>query len=91
MKDNSLIAPIVQSTSTKDESLIFEITTEGFTEDGYLDKRLIDARKLLKGEIYRPRWLVWLYTQDNEEEIWQDRSSWVKSNPNLGVTKNGIT
>lgn len=87
MKDNSLIAPIVQSTSTKDESLIFEITTEGFTEDGYLDKRLIDARKLLKGEIYRPRWLVWLYTQDNEEEIWQDRSSWVKSNPNLGVTK----
>lgn len=87
MKDNSLIAPIVQSTSTKDESLIFEITTEGFTEDGYLDKRLIDARKLLKGEIYRPRWLVWLYTQDSEEEIWQDRSSWVKSNPNLGVSK----
>ena len=87
MKDNSLIAPIVQSTSTKDESLIFEITTEGFTEDGYLDKRIADARKLLKGEIYRPRWLVWLYTQDSEEEIWQDRNSWVKSNPNLGVSK----
>lgn len=87
MKDNSLIAPIIQSTSTKDEPLIFEITTEGFTEDGYLDKRLVDARKVLKGELYRPRWLIWLYTQDSETEIWQDRNSWVKSNPNLGVSK----
>lgn len=87
MKDNSLIAPITQSTSTKDEPLIFEITTEGFTEDGYLDKRLVEARKVLKGELYRPRWLVWLYTQDSEEEIWLDRNSWVKSNPNLGVSK----
>ncbi|QRN86027.1 terminase large subunit [Clostridia bacterium] len=87
MKDNSLVAPIVQSTSTKDESMIDEITTEGFTEDGYLDKLLVRARELIKGELVNPRWLVWLYTQDSIQEVWQDRSSWVKSNPNLGVAK----
>ena len=87
MKDDSLIMPIKQSMSTKDEPLLIEITTEGFTQDGYLDKRLKDARRVLKGELLRPRWLIWLYTQDNETEIWQDRSSWVKSNPNLGVSK----
>ena len=87
MKDDSLIRPIKQSMSTKDEPLFWEITTEGFTEDGYLDKRLVEARRVLKGELYRPRWLIWLYTQDGETEIWQNRASWVKSNPNLGVSK----
>ncbi len=87
MKDNTLVAPIIQSTSTKDEVMIDEISTEGFTEDGYLDKLLIEARQVLKSELHRPRWLLWMYTQDSESEIWQDRKSWVKSNPNLGVAK----
>jgi phage terminase large subunit-like protein len=78
MKDNSLVAPIMQSTSTKDEVMIDEITTEGFTQDGYLDKELVEARQVLKGELNRPRWLIWMYTQDSETEVWQDRSSWVK-------------
>lgn len=87
MKDNSLVMPIFQSTSTKDEYMVDEISTEGFTEDGYLDRTLTEARQVLKGELYRPRWLIWLCTQDSEAEIWQNRKSWVKSNPNLGVSK----
>ena len=87
MKDDSLVRPIKQSMSTKDEPLYIEITTEGFTEDGYLDGRLKEARQVLKGELNRPRWLVWLYTQDSGAEIWQNRNTWVKSNPNLGVSK----
>ncbi|MPM26712.1 hypothetical protein SDC9_73216 [bioreactor metagenome] len=42
---------------------------------------------MLKGELDRPRWLIWLYTQDDEEEIWQNEQSWYKSNPGLGVIK----
>ena len=87
LKDNSSIMPIRQALSTQDEPLFFEMTTEGFTEDGYLDKRLIEARQVLNGELIRPRWLIWLHTQDNEEEVWQDEGSWVKSNPDLGVIK----
>ena len=87
LKDNTSTMPIRQALSTQDEPIYGELTTEGFERDGYLDQRLIEARKALKGEIDRPRWLIWLHTQDSEEEIWQDESSWVKSNPDLGVIK----
>lgn len=87
MKDNSSIMPIRQALSTQDEPLYFEITTEGFTDSGYLDDRLKDARQVLKGELERPRWLIFLYTQDSEAEIWQDEKSWAKSNPDIGTIK----
>lgn len=87
MKDDSTVMPIRQALSTQDEPLYFELTTEGFTQDGYLDKRLQDARKSLNGELKRPRWLIWLYTQDSEQEVWQDEKTWVKSNPGLGKIK----
>ena len=87
MKDDTTVMPIRQALSTQDEPLYFELTTEGFTQDGYLDKRLEHARKVLYKELERPRWLIWIYTQDSEIEVWQDESSWVKSNPGLGKIK----
>lgn len=87
MQDDRTVMPIRQALSTQDEPLYFELTTEGFTYDGYLDHRLADAKKALKGELNRPRWLIWLYTQDGEEEVWQDESSWSKSNPGIGTIK----
>lgn len=87
LKDNSSIMPIRQALSTQDEPLYFELTTEGVINDGYLDGRLKEARMVLDGELERPRWLIWLYTQDNEREIWQDEENWYKSNPSLGAVK----
>ena len=87
MEDDHLIMPIQQALSTQDEPLYFEITTEGFTEDGYLDHRLTDAQKVLDGELDRPDWAIWWYSQDSEEEVWQDEKSWQKSNPGIGVIK----
>ena len=87
MKDDTTVMPIRQALSTQDEPLYFELTTEGFTQDGYLDKRLDEARKVLHKELDRPRWLIWIYTQDSELEVWQDEKTWVKSNPGLGKIK----
>lgn len=87
LKDDTSIMPIRQALSTQDEPLYVELTTEGVVNDGYLDDRLKEARQVLNGELERPRWLIWLYTQDSEQEIWQDENSWVKSNPGLGVIK----
>lgn len=87
MEDDSLVMPIRQALSTQDEPLYFELTTEGFTNDGYLDNRLIEAREVLNGEVENERWLIWLYTQDSEKEIWNDENSWCKSNPGLGIIK----
>lgn len=87
MKDDSTVMPIRQALSTQDEPLYFELTTEGFTQDGYLDHRLVEARQVLNGELQRPRWLIWLYTQDSEAEVWQNEKSWAKSNPGIGKIK----
>jgi len=87
MKTNVIGKSIEQSQSTKDEPILIMITTEGFVADGYLDAELKYARKVLEGTIEDPTLLAWLYTQDSENEIWQDEKNWQKSNPSLGLIK----
>ena len=87
LKDNTFIMPILQALSTQEEPLYIEITTEGFTDDGYLDARLKLAEAVLEGEIEKPNMLIFWYTQDSEEEIWRDEKSWYKSNPGMGAVK----
>lgn len=87
MKTNVIAKSIEQSQSTKDEPWFINITTEGFVNDGYLDGELKYARQVLNREIEDATLLVWLYTQDSENEVWQDSTSWMKSNPSLGKIK----
>lgn len=87
MTDKTIIESIDQSQSLKDNPKRIIITTEGFTNNGALDDELIYARKVLNGEYEDDTILIWLYTQDSEQEIWQDESSWMKSNPTVGIVK----
>ena len=90
MKDNVIIKSIEQSQSLKPNPKLILITTEGFVNGGFLDEELVKARKILNGEddsISAERYLPWLYTQDSEQEVWQDPASWQKSNPTLGIVK----
>lgn len=87
METNVIAKSIDQSQSTKDEPWFINITTEGFVNDGYLDKELEYARQVLNEELEDATLLTWLYTQDNEQEVWQDERSWQKSNPSLGTIK----
>lgn len=94
MKNNEIAMAVEQSQSLKDEPLFINLTTEGTIQDGYLDDELKKARKIITGEFDAEdadviTTLPWLYTQDSEAEVWQNRNSWVKSNPSLiyGVKK----
>ena len=87
MTDSKVYDAIKQSQSTKEEPLIFIITTEGNTVGGFLDNKLDYVRKMIKGEIKDERVLPWLYTQDSVNEIYEDKRTWQKSNPNLGTVK----
>lgn len=90
MADNVIIKSIEQSQSLKPNPKLILITTEGFVNDGFLDIELIRARGILRGEISDAasiRYLPWLYTQDSEQEVWQDSRLWLKSNPTLGIIK----
>ena len=90
MKDNVIIKSIEQSQSLKPNPKLILITTEGFVNGGFLDEELVKARKILSGEddsISAERYLAWLYTQDSEQEVWQDERTWQKSNPTVGIVK----
>ena len=90
MKDNIIVKPIEQSQSLKENPKLFEITTEGFVNDGYLDEELKKGRAIIKREddsLSGKRFLPWLYTQDSEREIFTNERSWMKSNPTVGVIK----
>lgn len=75
--------------SSKDEPLFLNCTTEGFNRDCYLDHKTDYAKKVISGEIDDIHFIAFLYEQDTEQEIWQDESSWEKSNPSIryGVKK----
>lgn len=90
MATNTIVKSIEQSQSVKDNPKLIMITTEGFIQDGFLDSELKKARAIIKGEddsISASRFLPWLYTQDSEQEVFQNPRSWYKSNPSLGVIK----
>ena len=95
MKTNDLAQAIEQSQSTKDNPKVFEITTEGHVEGGYLDEELAKFRAVLNGEDTGPdaeRMLPWLYTMDSEQEVWlgnRENRLWEKANPTLpyGIKK----
>ena len=75
--------------SSKDEPIFLNCTTQGFNRDCYLDHRLQYTKKVISGEIDDIHLIAFLFEQDSENEIWQDQSTWEKSNPSLryGVKK----
>lgn len=90
LRDGDTPSKLIKSMSLKPNPKFINITTEGMEVDGYLDKELAKARAILAGERSDPAsesLLIWLYTQDSEQEIWQDESTWQKSNPSYPKIK----
>ena len=75
--------------SSKEEPLFLNCTTQGFNRDCYLDKKIAYVKGVISGEIEDEHIIGFLFEQDSEQEIWQDETSWEKSNPSIryGVKK----
>ena len=75
--------------SSKEQPLFLNCTTQGFNRDCYLDKKISYAKRVIDGEIDDIHIISFLFEQDSEQEIWQDESTWEKSNPSIryGVKK----
>lgn len=95
LKDDGIYKPIAQSTSTKPDYKIFIFSSEGFTNDGFLDNKLKEYRKIIykqdRSESSK-RKLPWLYTMDSEKEVWAVNEQGInkayeKANPSIGVVK----
>lgn len=90
-KDKNLYDVIVDGTSSREQSLIFMITTAGTIREAVYDMKYEEAELLLNGlddeDGYKDdRFLPIIYELDKREE-WTDEKAWQKANPGLGTIK----
>ncbi|WP_392388619.1 terminase large subunit [Bacillus cereus] len=90
-KDKNLYDVIVDGTSSREQPMIFMITTAGTIRESVYDMKYEEAEMLLNGfddpDGYKDdRFLPIIYELDKREE-WTDPSKWAKANPGLGTIK----
>jgi phage terminase large subunit-like protein len=90
-KDKNLYDVIVDGTSSREQPLIFMITTAGTVRESVYDMKYDEAEMLINGlddpNGYKDdRFLPIIYELDNRKE-WTDPKSWPKANPGLGTIK----
>ena len=78
---------VLQSMSVRENPKYVGVSTNGFLDDGYLERKLKYCRAVLNDEYEDETQLSFLYTQDSENEIYQNPLSWYKANPSLGIVK----
>ena len=93
--NDGIYKPIQQSTGVKESYIIFMFSSEGFTNDGFLDTKTKEYRAILNGEDRTEsakRKLAWIYSMDSEAEVWETdengiNPNWQKANPSVGKIK----
>lgn len=90
-KDKNLYDVIVDGTSSREQAMIFMITTAGTIREAVYDMKYEEAEMLLNGlddpDGYKDdRFLPIIYELDNRNE-WMIPANWMKANPGLGTIK----
>lgn len=83
---------IDSSIGSREQALLFAITTAGFNQNWICYEKREYAIKVLEGSIVDDSFFGIIYTLDRDEttgellDDWKDESCWIKANPNLGVS-----
>ena len=93
--DGDIYKSVQQSTSVKERYKIFMFGSEGFVNDGFLDRKRAEYQAIIDKKDdceSAKRKLPWFYTQDSESEVWNTDANgiskiWEKSNPSIGQIK----
>lgn len=80
-----VIGAIEQGASKMEDYVIVAISSEGTVRNGSGDTVKMELAAILKGEYLAPHVSIWHYKLDDVEEV-ADPSTWVKAQPNIGVT-----
>ena len=78
---------VKQGTSSRQQPMIWAITTNGFERENLFDDQYNYGCGILDGKIEDDRMLPVFYELDSRDE-WLDDRCWVKANPGLGTVKN---
>ncbi|QCO57460.1 terminase large subunit (plasmid) [Pseudorhodobacter turbinis] len=86
ISDRNLIEVMTSSMGAQKSPAIHYITTaQAGAESNYFFEQLDYARKVLHGAIKDERIFTLAYALD-EDDIWDDETNWIKSNPSLGLS-----
>lgn len=80
-----VVGAIEQGASKMEDYLIIAISSEGTVRNGSGDTIKMELATILKGEFLAPHISIWHYKLDDVEEV-ADPRTWVKANPNIGLT-----
>ena len=81
---------IYSGLSKRSDSLLMCITTSGFNLEGIGYSQSVYAKKVATGEVQDDQFFAIIYTIDEGDDIF-DPNSWIKANPNWGVSVDPIT
>ena len=84
--DRNIYDVTLQSMSSRDQPMLFMITTSGFHRETIYDSSYDYAKNWLDGTIIDERYLAFIYELDDYSE-WTEPETWVKANPGLGTIK----
>ena len=74
-------------TGSREQPMLFGITTAGFNQDSFCFQLRDYAIKVLEGIVDDDSFFAAIFTLDPGDD-WSDEKNWVKSNPNLGISVN---
>jgi len=77
---------IETATGSRRQPLLFAITTAGFDRQSLCWQQHEFTQNILEGVMEDDSWFGLIYSVDKEDD-WEDESTWIKANPNLGVAK----
>jgi len=80
-----VVGAVEQGASKLDDYLIVAVSSEGTVRNGSGDTIKMELADILKGEYVAPHISIWHYKLDELEEV-GDPQTWLKANPNLGLT-----
>lgn len=80
-----VVGAIEQGASKHEDYFILAISSEGTVRNGSGDDIKMELNRILRGEYYNPHVSIWHYKLDSVEEV-ADPATWIKAQPNLGIT-----
>lgn len=83
--NRDLIDTLETATASRTQPLIIHITTAGFDKHSICFEKYDYAKKVRDGIIDNPYFLPVIF-EASEEDDWTSEETWVKANPNLGVS-----
>lgn len=90
LKDRNIYDVTKQSMSSRQQPLLFMITTAGFVRENIYDSMYEYADNVRDGIVDDKRFISFIYELDERAE-WTDFKQWEKANPGLGIIKSAET